>query len=72
MRLSDQVFRIGSKKAARHVEVFIKRDPSFIIINIIMTIIIFIVFIVINISILIIILIIEIIGGPISQSHLKL
>ena len=29
MRLSNQVLRIGSKKTARHIEAFIKRDPPF-------------------------------------------
>ena len=67
------------KKTARHVEGFIRRDPSFgggylyyhnhqyhydyYY---------FFVFIVINISIFTIVKIIEIIGGPTSQSHLKL
>ena len=59
MRLSDQVFRIGSKKTATQVEAIIEKDHPFawvvififIIIIIIMTIIIFIIIIVINISI---------------------
>ena len=29
VRLSDQVFRIGSKKTVRHVEAIIERNPPF-------------------------------------------
>ena len=87
VRLSDQVFRIGSKKTVRHVEVAIF---IIIIIIVIITSIIIIIIIVINISIfiIVIIMIIEITissivigfrnsensllsGSSVSQSHSK-